>query len=86
VDFISLAKNFRGIKLLKSALKISTDFSRFATKKSNRQIMKKGLFKILVKINKALLPSLYKKDPNKLTTFQKAILGYRYWVLTNALD
>ncbi|WP_165456535.1 hypothetical protein [Pedobacter kyonggii] len=48
--------------------------------------MKKGLFKILVKINKTLLPSLYKKDPNKLTTFQKAILGFRYWVLTNALD
>ncbi|MGN8054732.1 hypothetical protein ACTJKN_00580 [Pedobacter sp. 22163] len=48
--------------------------------------MKKGLFKILVKINKVLLPSLYKKDPSKLTTFQKAVLGYRYWVLTNALD
>ena len=48
--------------------------------------MKKGLFKILVKINKVLLPSYYKKDPNKLTTFQKAILGYRYWVITNALD
>ncbi|WP_426329619.1 hypothetical protein [Pedobacter sp. R-06] len=48
--------------------------------------MKKGLFKILVKINKVLLPSLYKKDPNKLTAFQKAVLGYRYWVLTNALD
>ncbi|WP_231459485.1 MULTISPECIES: hypothetical protein [unclassified Pedobacter] len=48
--------------------------------------MKKELFKILAKINKAILPSLYKKDPNKLTNIQKAILGYRYWVLTNALD
>jgi hypothetical protein len=48
--------------------------------------MKKGLFKILARINKVVLPSLYKKDPNKLTTFQKAILGYRYWVITNALD
>lgn len=48
--------------------------------------MKKALFKYLVKINKAVLPSLYKKDPNRLSTIQKAILGYRYWVLTNALD
>ncbi len=48
--------------------------------------MKKGIFKALVKINKLVLPSLYKKDPNKLSTFQKAILGYRYWVLTKALD
>jgi len=48
--------------------------------------MKKGIFKALVKINKLVLPSLYKKDPNKLSTFQKAILGYRYWVLTKALN
>jgi len=47
--------------------------------------MKKGLFKILLKINKLLLPSLYKKEPTKLTPMQKAIVGYRYWVLTNAL-
>ncbi|SDC06563.1 hypothetical protein [Pedobacter soli] len=48
--------------------------------------MKKALFKALVKINNAILPSLYKKDPNKLSTWQKAILGYRYWVLKQALD
>jgi len=48
--------------------------------------MKKALFKALVKINNVILPSLIKKDPNKLTNFQKAILGYRYWVLTKALD
>lgn len=48
--------------------------------------MKKQVFKFLAKLNKVMLPSLYKKDPNKLTTFQKAILGYRYWVLTKALD
>jgi hypothetical protein len=48
--------------------------------------MKKLVFKILVKINKAILPSLFKKDPLKLTTFQKAILGYRYWVLTQSLS
>ncbi len=48
--------------------------------------MKKSFFKVLVKINNAVLPSLYKKDPNKLSTFQKALLGYRYWALTKALD
>ncbi|SDF70104.1 hypothetical protein SAMN05421827_101246 [Pedobacter terrae] len=48
--------------------------------------MKKALFKVMVKINNAILPSLYKKDPNHLSTWQKALLGYRYWVLTNALD
>jgi hypothetical protein len=48
--------------------------------------MKKALFKLLVKLNKALLPSYYKKDPIKLTIFQKAILGFRYWALTKALD
>lgn len=47
--------------------------------------MKKALFKILVKLNKLLLPSLYKKDPMKLSTLEKGILGYRYWALTNSL-
>ncbi|GAA4213832.1 hypothetical protein GCM10022289_46510 [Pedobacter jeongneungensis] len=58
----------------------------FISSIKNYSDMKRGLFKILAKINKVVLPSLYKKDPNKLTTFQKAILGYRYWVTTNALD
>lgn len=40
---------------------------------------------MLVKVNKVALPSLYKKDPMKLSNLQKAILGYRYWVLTNSL-
>jgi hypothetical protein len=47
--------------------------------------MKKWLFKLLVKINKMVLPSLYQKDPMKLTTLQKAILAYRYWALTRSL-
>lgn len=47
--------------------------------------MKAWLFKILAKVNKVVLPSLYKKDPMKLSNLQKAILGYRYWVLTNSL-
>ena len=47
--------------------------------------LKTSFFKILVSINKVLLPSYYKKDPIKLTTFEKAVTGYRYWVLTNSL-
>ncbi|WP_199757070.1 hypothetical protein [Pedobacter sp. KBW06] len=47
--------------------------------------MRTWLFKMLAKVNKMVLPSLYKKDPMKLSTLQKAILGYRYWVLTNSL-
>ncbi len=48
--------------------------------------MKKQIFKLLVKLNKLVLPSYYKKDPMKLSIFQKAILGFRYWVLTNSLE
>lgn len=48
--------------------------------------MKRAFFKLLVKLNKAVLPSYYKRDPFKLSTMQKAILGYRYWVLTNSLS
>jgi len=47
--------------------------------------MKKQIFKLLVKLNKVLLPSYYKKDAMKLTTFQKAVLGFRYWALINSM-
>lgn len=48
--------------------------------------MKRLVFKLLVKLNKLVLPSYYKKDPMKLSTFQKAVLGFRYWALTNSLE
>jgi len=48
--------------------------------------MKRLFFKTLVKINNKLLPSLYKKDPMKLSNLQKAILGYKYWTLTHSLN
>jgi hypothetical protein len=47
--------------------------------------MKKSFFKLLVALNKAVLPSYYNRDPSRLTNIQKAILGYRYWALTNSL-
>lgn len=48
--------------------------------------MKKLFFRFLVRLNALLLPSLYRKDPMKLTNMQKAILAYRYWALTNSLN
>jgi hypothetical protein len=48
--------------------------------------MKKSLFKLLAKINKALMPSFGKKDLTKLSKLEKAMVAYRYWVTTNALD
>jgi hypothetical protein len=47
--------------------------------------MKRAFFKLLVKLNNIILPSYYQHDPLKLSTFQKAVLGYRYWVLTKSL-
>lgn len=48
--------------------------------------MKKSFFRVLNRMNKALLPKLSHKDPMKLTKIQKGILAYRYFVLINALD
>jgi hypothetical protein len=48
--------------------------------------MKKSFFKFLAKINKALMPSLAKKDLTRITKLEKAVVAYRYWVTTNALD
>jgi len=47
--------------------------------------MKKGLFKLLVKVNNTILPRYTGKDPAKLTKFQQAILGFRYWALVRSL-
>jgi len=45
-------------------------------------------YKILAKINKAVLPSYSKKDLNlaKASKLQMAIIGWRYYVTKNALD
>jgi hypothetical protein len=47
--------------------------------------MKKAIFKGILAINKYLLPKYSGKDPATLNKFQLAILGFRYWVLKNAL-
>ncbi|MCR9225953.1 MAG: SsrA-binding protein [Flavobacteriaceae bacterium] len=45
-------------------------------------------YKILAKINKAILPSYSKKglDLAKASKLQMAIIGWRYFVTKNALD
>ena len=48
-------------------------------------INSKLFFKILAKVNKLIIPSLYKKDIGKLKSYEKVILGYRYWVTKNSL-
>ncbi|MEO9894677.1 SsrA-binding protein [Aurantibacter sp.] len=49
--------------------------------------MKKSLFQFLAKLNKLLLPSFTKKrvDLAKASKIQLAIIGWRYYVTTNAL-
>tara|TARA_B100000683_G_C12135616_1_gene409540 strand:- start:175 stop:372 length:198 start_codon:yes stop_codon:yes gene_type:complete len=37
-------------------------------------------FSVLSKLNKIFLPKLSKKHITKLSTIEKIILGYKYWV------
>jgi hypothetical protein len=48
--------------------------------------MVKSLFKILSGINKLILPRYSKRDINKLSKLDKALVAYRYWVTIHALD
>jgi len=50
--------------------------------------MKKSLFRFLAKVNKLILPSYSKKrlDLARASKFQLAIIGWRYYVTTNAID
>lgn len=46
------------------------------------------MYKLLAKLNKMLLPSYSKKrlDLTKATKFQKAVIAWRYFITTKALD
>ncbi|SEG59153.1 hypothetical protein SAMN05421877_11065 [Sphingobacterium lactis] len=48
--------------------------------------MKKGFFRILNKINQAILPKYSKEDPSKLSKLQQAVVAYRYYVLIHSKD
>lgn len=47
--------------------------------------LRKRLFRVLAALNKRILPKLWDKDLLRLSPWQKAIVGYRYWVTRNAL-
>ena len=48
--------------------------------------MNKSFFKFLAKLNKLILPRYSKRDINKLSKIDKALVAYRYWVTLHALD
>jgi hypothetical protein len=48
--------------------------------------MKKSFFQVLAKINKVLMPRFSKRDITKLSKVEQALVAYRYWVTTNAID
>jgi len=49
-------------------------------------MLQKRVFKILARINKMILPRYSKRDLAKLSKIEKALVAYRYWVTTHALD
>jgi len=50
--------------------------------------MNKQGFQLLARLNKSLLPSLSKGnvDLTRLTSIQKALIAWRYWVTRNSLE
>lgn len=48
--------------------------------------MKKTLFKVISRINKWVLPKYSRRNPDKLSSLDKAIIAFRYWVTKNSLD
>jgi len=46
------------------------------------------MYKLLAKLNKAILPSFTKQglDIIRAKKWQKAIIAYRYWVTVKSLD
>jgi hypothetical protein len=49
-------------------------------------MVKKRIFKFLARLNKVVLPRYSRRDLNKLSKIDKALVAYRYWVTINALE
>ncbi|HLT80095.1 MAG TPA: hypothetical protein VKZ86_03650 [Cyclobacteriaceae bacterium] len=47
--------------------------------------MRKTLFRWLAALNKHILPRYSRRDLNRLSKLDQAIIAYRYWVTKNAL-
>jgi len=48
--------------------------------------MKRKVFRLLSKVNKILLPRISKKNLNRLSKWDKAVVAFRYWVTINSLE
>lgn len=48
--------------------------------------MRKHLFRLLARMNRALLPKQWDRDLSRLSSARKLLAAYRYWVTRNALD
>jgi len=48
--------------------------------------MRKLFFKTLAKINKIIMPRFSQRNLYTLKKWEQAMVAYRYWVTTNALD
>jgi hypothetical protein len=46
----------------------------------------KTFFKILARINKAIIPRYSKRDITQLSKLDQTLIAYRYWVTKNSLD
>jgi hypothetical protein len=40
----------------------------------------------MAQINKVILPRYSKRDLSKLSKFDQALIGFRYWVTKNSLE
>lgn len=47
--------------------------------------MRKTLFRLLARINRAALPKQWDRDLSRLSKCRKLLVAYRYWVTRNAL-
>jgi hypothetical protein len=47
--------------------------------------MRKDFFKLLARFNHIFLPRYSHRDLSKLKKWEKAIVGYKYWITCNAL-
>ena len=50
------------------------------------EAVKKNLFRLLARVNRALLPKQWDRDLSRLSTPRKLLTAYRFWVTRNSLD
>ncbi|MBS1505006.1 MAG: hypothetical protein JSS79_00050 [Bacteroidetes bacterium] len=46
----------------------------------------KLIFRFLASVNKIVLPKYSRRDINRLSKLDKALVAYRYWVTLHVLD